>query len=446
MPKNIPLALLPLDWRHWYLFAVSAMEQMIGGALSTIVGIILPLIILLGEPKLSPLDQGLLASSNLIGIALGSVIVGKLMDKEGYLLLFRLCPLLIFAGSIGVYYSSGTWTLILCIFLIGLGVGGGYSLDSGYISEIMPEKWKKFLLGLAKATSSLGFFGAAVFGYFALKLSPQAASWRELILFIGFLGLITFIARIRWYQSPGWLMEKGQKAEAQKAAREFFGPDSVEEGETKTANDLPQEKKQSRGTNFQKIIFSGIPWACEGLGVYGIGVFLPILIMDLKLDSRALTGVPKILASLETTIWINFFIVVGFALGLAILHKVNVVKSLGYGFIVCAISMAMLWAAYYFELPPAYGLIAFVVFETALNCGPHLITYIIPSRIYSVQNRGMGMGLATLLGKVGAILGVFFMPLLLHWHGVSAVLFVSMLVQIIGATVSLIYGKKLGLL
>ena len=88
----------------------------------------------------------------------------------------------------------------------------------------------------------------------------------------------------------------------------------------------------------------------------------------------------------------------------------------------------------------------FIIFETALNAGPHLVTFIVPSRIYTVSERGAGMGIATMLGKVGAVGGVFFMPLLLHWGGITLVLWVSIIIQLIGAAITFIYGKKLNLL
>lgn len=87
-----------------------------------------------------------------------------------------------------------------------------------------------------------------------------------------------------------------------------------------------------------------------------------------------------------------------------------------------------------------------VVFRIALNAGPHLVTYIVPSRIYSVAERGAGMGIATMPGKIGAVLGVLFMPTLLSLGAVVAVLSMSILVQLAGAPVTLTYGKRLNLI
>lgn len=447
MAKLIPLDQMPLRPRHWYILAVACMEQIIGAALSTIVGIMIPLIMLVGSPHLTPFDQGLLGASGLIGIAAGSMVIGALMDATGYLVWFRLCPLIIAAGSAGVYYSDSVAMLTIFLFLIGIGVGGGYSLDSGYISEIMPAKWESFFVGLAKASCALGFTGGAVVAYIALKIDPSATIWPDLILFVGFLGVITFLLRIRWYQSPSWLLARGDKAAAEKAAKEFLGPNAeILPQQSATSIASVSWKQMFQGESLKKVILSGISWACEGLGVYGFGVFLPILLMALGMGGDEGEGVAKVLGSVRSAIFINIFIGAGFALGLAILHKINIYKLMGWSFIICAACLIVLLAGFELKWPVWISFLSFVIFEVALNAGPHLVTYIVPSKIYSISERGSGTGIATMLGKIGAVLGVFLMPLLLSLGGIFAVMLVSILVQLLGAAVTFIYGKQLKLL
>lgn len=448
MQKLIPITQMPLSGRHWYLACVASLEQVIGAALSTVVGIIIPLMNLLGTPHVSSFYQGLLGASGLIGIAVGSMIIGKLMDKTGYLFWFRICPALIMAGAAGVYLNHDIWPMAFFLFVAGLGVGGGYSLDSGYISELMPERWINFFVGLAKAASALGFIGGAAAGYLIILMDPKAASWPYLMLFIGILGAITLILRIRWYQSPAWLMAQNRDQEAQKAAKEFFGPNA----EMPPLPPQKTDKTQSWSSifkgekNLQKIWLSGITWACEGLGVYGFGVFLPILVMALGLQTDSAEGIARIMESVKTSAFINLFIAAGFAAGLCVLHKVNIIKLMGWCFTLCGLALTVLLLAHNRDWPVWISFLCFVIFEVALNAGPHLVTYVIPAKIYSVEERGAGTGVATLFGKLGAIAGVFFIPCLLNLGGVTLVLGVSIAIQFIGAAITFIYGKKLNLL
>ena len=53
-------------------------------------------------------------------------------------------------------FSASVGALMVALFIMGFGVGGGYSLDSDYISEIMPRRWRLFMVGVAKAMSAVG--------------------------------------------------------------------------------------------------------------------------------------------------------------------------------------------------------------------------------------------------------------------------------------------------
>ncbi len=201
-----------------------------------------------------------------------------------------------------------------------------------------------------------------------------------------------------------------------------------------------------RGANLEKVIFCGIPWACEGLGVYGIGVFLPVLIMALGLEDPSLEGMARVVNSVKITTWINFFILPGFILGLCAVRREAHVKMLCNGFVVCALGLLLLLVAYLLRWPVWVSLLGFMVFEVFLNAGPHLVTFILPNQVYPAGDRAAGSGIASMLGKVGAIIGVLVMPLLLSAGGMVLVLSVSAAVMVLGAVIGHIYGIKLGLM
>lgn len=443
---------LPMDRKHWYLVAVSSMEQLIGASLSTIVGIVIPLLNMFLHPELSATVQGVMGAMGLIGIAVGSAVIGPLSDRRGYLACFRLCPCLIIAGSLIAVIRPDAWTICIGLFIAGFGVGGGYSLDSNYISELMPDKWRNVTVGVAKATSAIGFLLPALVTMAILHFSPDAAVWRWIVLIMGALAVITLVMRIRWYESPGWYMSKGMTQKAQHAASLFFG-DNVEfkhaigEKTGKNAKTARNSGISSlfKGTNLLRVIYSGIPWACEGLGVYGIGVFLPIIIMSLGIDDTHSLGIPKIINSVELTAVINFCILPGFIIGLFIVNRMNHATMLWTGFVGSAIGMGLLLAAYLLHWPVWVSIAAFIIFEVLLNAGPHLITYIIPASIFPVEDRGAGSGVADFLGKLGAIIGVFFMPILLKAGGITLVLIVTIAVMLLGAAVAVIFSRLLKL-
>lgn len=442
-PGTVNMETMPLRAGHFRVLATASMEQIIGTVLSGLVGIIIPLINLVNHPELSSSMQGVLGAAGLIGIALGSIVIGKLSDRYGYLALFRLSPVLIMIGSLIPFIWPHIGALTAGLFVAGLGVGGGYSLDDSYISEIMPEKYKLFMVGVAKATSAVGFIAVAAISLWIIKLGLTPQHWNYLLLIMTGLGLLTFLSRIPFRNSPRWLLSQGEKAKAESAVEYFLGKDV-------RILPLPQEKKGKpiptkdffSGKMLKKVIFSGIPWACEGVGVYGVGVFLPILVLKLGLDTSDAVGMAKVSNSLMLTTIINCFILAGFVIGLLRVRKCWHVKMLTAGFIGAAIGLGVLLAAYMWHWPLWVSIAAFLVFELALNAGPHLITFIIPAQIYDVANRGFGNGISAMIGKVGAIIGVFIMPILLRSGGITLVLEVCIGVNLLGGIISMIFGPQ----
>ena len=141
---------MPLTWRHIYIVSVASLGQLIGTAVATVAGVIIPMINLIIHPELSTFMQGLIGCVDLIGIAVGSVIFGSLSDKYGYLFFFRFCPALILAASLISIFVPDIAILTIALFVVGLGIGGEYSLDSGYVSVLMPVKYRALMIGVTK--------------------------------------------------------------------------------------------------------------------------------------------------------------------------------------------------------------------------------------------------------------------------------------------------------
>lgn len=465
--KNAPLTI-----RHIRIVAIASLGQLIGTGLATLVSVIIPLYQIVAHPELSSAMQGLVGAMDLIGIVIGSTIFGRLSDRYGYLLFFRLCPAIICCASICSLLFPSLSVLLVCLFMMGFGIGGEYSLDSDYISELMPEKWVFTMVGAAKAASAFGNIIVAAVCFLIVKDWSDASLWPRLMWIIFAISALMLVVRIRFWESPTWLAAHGKEKEAEIAVHDFLGnnvdilPSSVTStsGDSSVASSSPalhvnnsshneqvksQGEKKSKDSiftfirkNWKNVIFTGVPWACEGLGVYGIGVFLPILVMALGIEhiSGSETQLAHVASSVETTLWISCIILPGFIIGLFLIPKMNGAKQQTMGFFFSGLSLLILLFAYKNHWESWISILAFMAFELFLNLGPHLMTYVLPSQVYPVDVRGQGSGIAASIGKIGAVLGVFFIPVLLKSGGSTLVLIVSIIVMLIGALVTYLFA------
>ncbi|MDE5843427.1 MAG: MFS transporter [Muribaculaceae bacterium] len=445
----------PLTWRHWWITFVASLGQLIGTTVATIAGVIIPLLLIIDNNSMSFLLQGLIGSADLIGIMVGSVIFGKLSDRYGYLTFFRLCPAIILAFSLLAIYVPNVPILVISLFMIGLGIGGEYSLDSDYESVLMPDKWKLVMLGAVKTGAAFGNILAAGICFWLISIWQEASKWPDLMWIIAIVSALMIITRIYFFESPKWLMDHGQEEKALQAVHNFLGKNVII-SETMLETEEEKSKHPSASTeesgfltfckrHWNEVVLSGIPWACEGLGVYGIGVFIPILVMALGIEHQSpdATQIMHVAQSVKTTLWISMIILPGFIIGLWMAQKkVKEVALQSWSFWACAISLIILLFSFHLKWPTWISLIAFMSFELFLNIGPHLVTYLLPPKIYPITVRGQGTGIAAAIGKAGATLGVFIVPLLLKIGGGVTVLGVSAIIMAFGAIITSIYGKR----
>lgn len=437
---------MPLRRGHILILIIASTGQFFGGALAILVGVIAPLISITHRPELSSWLQGFIFVSGLIGIMIGSLVFGRLSDKYGYLFFFRLCPLIITGSSLWISFSHSLVVLTLNLLLIGFAIGGSYALDPSYVSEIMPKKWRRTLVGVSKATSGLGNILMIVIAWYILKTSSDPEIWNRLFLFFSILAAATFLARFWFVESPEWLAVHGKVQEAEQNIRHFLGKDVYigelsHKQEQKTQSQTSVKDLFAKG-NLKRIVLSGIPWGCEGMGVYGIGIFTPTLLLTLGLIHSGDHPFEKVVEALRFTLYINLFVMLGFILGLTAVRKFTIIRVQYIGFLICAGGLLLTLSGVLLHASMFVILCGFLLFELALNAGPHLSTFELPSRIYSLPERASGEGTASALGKLGAIIATFIIPPLLNWGGGKLVLIVAISVLLLGGIITRIIGPQ----
>ena len=438
--KSLNMDDMPLRLGHFRVLVVASLGQVTGAALSTLIGVVIPLMQILLHTTLPPLKQALLASMSLMGIMVGSILIGRWSDRRGYLRYMRLSPALILLGAIIAISSTNSTVMMIALFIMGFGIGGGYSLDSDYVSEIMPRRWRLFMVGVVKASSAVGNVVMAFVCYYILGHWTTADHWNGMFLLVALMAVVMLLSAIRFEQSPGWLLSQGRREEAEHAARYFLGQD-VELGEVAATTEGVSVGSLFRGESLRRTILCGLPWACEGYAVYGVGVFLPVLIMSLGLGRGEAGTIAHATSSVHLAAYVNLFVAAGFAAGLMAIRRSFNLRQQSVGFVVAALGLVLLMVGYALHLPRWTMIAGLALFELFINAGPHLMTFILPSQVYPIAERGAGAGVAAAAGKAGAVAGVFTIPLLLGWGGVEMVMAVTLALQLLGAAVTATLGR-----
>lgn len=443
-PVSLPDA--PLRGRHYWLMLVAQMEQTVVNVLTAAVGVMMPLMKMFylqtsgAEP--STFMQGCVAASGLLGITLGAPILGAIGDRRGYLGVFRLSALLIFFGALGAWLIDGSlWWTILSLFIVGLGVGGGYSTDDVYLSELMPKKSRLRMIGLAKTIAATGGFWGGFAALGILKLFPFDTFWRYSMITIAALGLLAFVMRIRWWESPKWLLVNGQPQKALVAAQHFLGKNIVPAKQPSTPQQKVPFAQMFKGQTLWKVIATSIPWAMSGVGAYGMGTFLPIILMNLGIHTGG-QGVVAVEHSVFLTSVINIFMAVGFVVGLLVLNRIYHIRLMAIGFVISGLAIFSVMAGHMFAWPVWVSVLAFIVYQIAECGGPGIITFVLPAEVFNLEERGTGSGIAASVGKMGAIFSVFVMPSIMKHWGIDGAMIFCGTAMFIGALITVISGRK----
>ena len=168
--------------------------------------------------QLDPARLGLLLSAGLIGMAVGSVVLGSLADKMGRKRLVHICLVIVTIGMLASAYSQTQQQLLMLRFFTGLGIGGMLATLTTLVSEYASDNRRGICMGLLQSGYPLG---ALLGGVIAAGLI-QSTGWQSLFLFGGAISAILLpVVILRLPESLDFLLQSAEP-EAAKARDKIF--------------------------------------------------------------------------------------------------------------------------------------------------------------------------------------------------------------------------------
>lgn len=145
---------------------------------------------------------GLMASSALVGMVLGSILLGTLADRIGRRLTIMICVALFSGFTALAGLSDDPIVFSLLRFLSGIGMGGVVPNVAALMTEYAPKRMRSFLVTLMTCGYAAGGIVAALVG----KNLIGVYGWQSVFLIAGVpLLLIPFILRYM-PESPSFLL------------------------------------------------------------------------------------------------------------------------------------------------------------------------------------------------------------------------------------------------
>lgn len=158
------------DWADWWSFALCFMCYLLGGTVSTLLSVFLPVI--LPDLGADASSGALLNAAFIYGWVLGGLGFGRLADRIGRALALTLAIALVGLFTV-VSVWAGSWPMLAGFrFMAGMGVGGVLVVTTIYLSEIWPERGRPVVLGLLAMSFPVGIVLAG-------SLNLLVAQWQQ---------------------------------------------------------------------------------------------------------------------------------------------------------------------------------------------------------------------------------------------------------------------------
>jgi putative MFS transporter len=376
---------------------------------------------------LSTLWVGLIAAAPLFGIFIGSPLGGWATDKFGRKPMFLVdmglfviaSGLQFFAGASQFFVDSAVQLFVIRL-LMGIAIGGEYSIGWPLMSEFSPARLRGRLLGVTVIAWYVGFMVAFIVGHVLIEYTDL--SWRVILGSSTLIAVVLFIARIGLPESPRWLWNQGRRKEAHDIAHRY-----MESAADMTDVEHEDTRPGSFGMLFSSqywraTLFTAGFWFCAVTPYFAIATFADSVLEKYGLSGGFAGGVGlSALAALGVVITVLLIDKVG--------RRVLTVPTQW----LCTVFLAIigLWAG----APPLVVLILFLAFSF-FNAGYNTLTSIYPGEVFPTEIRGIGTGFAAAVSRIGAGLGTFLLPWSMANLGVSASMLIAAGIAAIGAALS----------
>lgn len=390
------------------------------------------------EFHLDAATAGTVASMSFLGMFIGAGVSGLLADRFGRSVVFRWSIIIWGVASVLCAIAPNVESLMFFRVLLGIGMAMELPIAQALVCEFVPAKVRGKYVAMMEGTWPLGFMCA---GFLALFLLPLYG-WRGLFLVEALPCIFVLVIRRIVPESPRWLAEAGRMEEAESVissmenkVKEALGTDELPSPDMVSLNATTTATRKQfpilelfRGPYLKRTIMIWTLWCFALLGYYGLTSWLGVL-----LEAKGFT----LAKSTEYIIMISAGGIPGFATAAWLLERwgrkpTMVLFLLGSG----------IGAYLYGTAGDPNSMIAFGLTMQFFMFGMWSALYAYTPELFPTHARATGSGLASSVGRIGAVLGPILVGKMLPVTGQNGV-FAVLALSLVGAALAVaILGQE----
>jgi SP family galactose:H+ symporter-like MFS transporter len=395
------------------------------------------LVLVTGDWDLNGFEQGLLASTVVVGGAVGASVAGVLSDRFGRRYLLMSMAALFVASGFGAALAPSLGWLIVARTVAGIAMGVSSPTAGIYVAEVAPAVIRGRLLSIQLLANTLGVILAYCVG---LALVNQHEAWRLMFGFIALPAAIYGLGLLPLMESPRWLIAVGQPNAARRSLRRLFDTEADRELAEITAERAGSASDHGDTGGSRPRLFGPVhrPAVLVGIAVVFVSVFSG--------ESMVLFYAPTILeeigftdtaVSFAATLGLGVVSLIATLIALAVVDRAGRKPLMVTGLLVLAASllaMAALTLAPHTMAVVRWGLVAcLAVFVAAfwLTVGP--TSGIVLSEIFPGSIRGRATSLSSTMHGMFAMAFTLSFPILLDGPGLAVTLVGYAVISIVSA-------------
>ncbi|ROL76195.1 MFS transporter [Pseudomonas protegens] len=408
---------LPIGRFHLKIAGLTFGAHFTDGYILGLIGIAFTL--LSPQMQLDAFWQGLIGASALMGLFIGSLFFGWISDHLGRQKIFLVSFVLITLASVMQFYAETAMGLFLCRVLIGIGLGGDFSVGHAMLAEFAPKKHRGVLLGSFSVIWTFGYVAATFVGTAMLSLGDDA--WRWMLASSAIPAGLILLARIGTPESPRWLVNRGRIAEARAIVHKHLGAnvvlDEQASGKARSGYAVLFSPEYRKRTAFNCLFF-----VCIVMPYFAIYTFLPSILQKMGLAE-----------GFGTELMLNLLLILGALIGIWCTVKFSRRGFLINSFIILAVALLLLAV-----LPGSAAwlmVLLFGVFTLVLSAVSNLVG-VFPAESFPTEVRASGIGLATAVSRLGSAISTFLLPVSVAGIGLSPTMGILAGILALGALIS----------